>query len=365
MYNIRLSELEQELENFVENTTLLDLCYSPILSVDEKLKTYLSELSLLVPDFPFNIDCFYSHQEIFSIMLLTKDASFFQKKGVLEEIYNKVMIFASDKNFIASLPFFTASLNNLTNKMTNEDFINDMYNNDLEAYISLWDLMDNENYLNLYNQYRELFSLEFSYKINKVIKNFLSYKLEDLEKENYRKDLLICIEKSLNGTIGENSLNFYYNSYSLFKGFNQCYENGDLRDKEIEKYLKTRKIIKSSLYDKNIKHFDALNFSIREFLLANERNDIPMMRKVVDCSIIKRLEEMKMFLPNNQILISKFKNFASNERNKEGLREYLANSLEFLNDKSVETSIYSYNKDFENKRKEVSLQLFEKSYKVD
>lgn len=366
MFDFKLTELEKEIENFAESTNLLDLCYSSILKSDDKLKTYLSELSLLAPDFPFDIYNYYTYEEIFSLMLLSKEPSFFQKKGVFEEIYNKVTSFASKKNFIAGLPFFTTFLNNITNNMTDESFVENMYNDDLEAYISLWNLIDNQEYLSLYNKHSELFSLELSSKINRAINNFTTSKLKSLEMEDSTKnDLLNNIEKSLNGDIKRNSLNFYYNSYSLFKGFNQCYENGDFRDKKIEKYLKRKEFITNPVYENNIKHFDTLNFAIREFLLANEDNNTSLMKKLSDKSIIKRLEEMKLFFPNNQILINKFQKFSFNERNKEGLRKYLEQSQKFLNDESIANDIYNYNISFENKRKSVCLDLFNKPYNID
>lgn len=366
MFDIKLTELEKEIENFVESTNLLDLCYSSVLKNDDKLKTYLSELSLLAPDFPFHIYNYYTYEEIFSLTLFSKEPSFFQKKGILEEIYNKVTSFASKKSFIAGLPFFTTFLNNLTYQMTEKSFVEKMYNDDLEAYVSLWDLIDNQEYLSLYNKHNELFSLEFSSKINRIINSFTSSKLKDLEIEDKtKKDLLNTIEKSLNGYIKENSLNFYYNSYPVFKSFNQCYEDADLRDKKIEKYLKRKEFIRNPVYNNNIKYFDALNFTIREFLLANEDNNTSLMKTLVDKSIIKRLEEMKVFFPDNQILIDKFKKFSFNERNKEGLREYLEQSQKFLNDESIANDIYNYNISFENKRKSVCLDLFNKPYNID
>ena len=351
--NLDKSIINQEVESFAENTTILDLYEKGILNKNDSAYKSLKEFNKTFPEYPLYIYNYYSYQELFSMMLTTKDEQFIKQKGVMEEIYEQTKSFLFNKNFIASLTFYCKFINKLGNWMMKDENIVGMCQEDLDAFVNLVRIIDVPEYLKLFNDRKDLFALEMTKNFNESIKNICDF---ELSQQNFKskEELIALIKDCLNNKVKFNTLNYYSQGKTLFKAYNQYKENGDLRDQKLEHYFTSDEKYKDHLYSLYLRKIDETNFSVREFLLANEDNNGHKMTYFSQ-NCIDGLRNLIKVLPNNELLIEKFIDFNKESQKKEFIEKFLISANKFLDDKQIQWLIKDLTNELETEIEKVKL----------
>lgn len=351
--NLDKSIINQEVESFAENTTLLDLYERGILNKNDSAYKSLKEFNKHFPEYPMYIYNYYSYQELFSMMLITKDEQFIKQKGIMEEIYEQTKTFLFDKKFIASLTFYCKFINKLGDLMANEENIMDMYQEDLIAFVNLVRIINIPEYLKLFNDRKDLFALEMTKNFNESIKTICDFEYSQQNLKS-KEELITLIKDCLNNKVKFNTLNYYSQGKPLFKAFNQYKENGDLRDQKLEHYFTTNEKYKDHLYSVYLRKIDETNFSVREFLLANEDNNESKMAYVSQ-RCIDGLRDLIKVLPNNELLVNKFIAFNKESQKKEITEGFLNSANKFLDDKQIQWLIKDLTDELETEIEKVKM----------
>ncbi|MBE6124301.1 MAG: hypothetical protein E7184_02015 [Erysipelotrichaceae bacterium] len=338
-----------ETEAFLENLKLESLYNENNPDYVETLAT-IKDFKKLVPNIEFYAYDFLSYSEVFPMMLNSKDPSFLLEEGVMEDLLLEVKRNLFDKGFISSFSSFYNSIIEFSTMMENKDVLTSLKMSDLEAFVELCKLVNDQEYMDLHNDFGTLFSYEYSNKLYEKMVEHLQIRKNKHDKETEEKwiNLENEFKDGVNRRNESSALNFYYNSSIIFKSYYKKKGNNDTDDQKLDQYIEKKIFRDDPLYYSRQFDIDNVNFGFRHLILSILNNDLDSIYKYGEFSKTQ-LNKISYLFPRHKTIVNKLDSYLTSLKKKELYQVTIEEIEQNIHSEEITTIIEDLNKELENR----------------